>query len=96
LERRAAKEMGAASNLTFPVGVYVTTQIKRRRLSSERGAAAVEYALLLGCILILSIGAVANLGQSVANSFDQLQQSMYDDGLKGDDGNFPHRPIFGP
>jgi pilus assembly protein Flp/PilA len=42
----------------------------------ERGATAVEYALMVALIAVVIITAVTLLGQEASESFDQTQQAI--------------------
>ncbi len=46
------------------------------RVSSERGASLVEYALLVALIAVVCIGAVTFLGRETADSFSSLGNSL--------------------
>ena len=45
---------------------------------SERGAAMVEYALLLALIAVIAIGAITLLGQRVDGTFDSINSQLDD------------------
>jgi pilus assembly protein Flp/PilA len=45
----------------------------RARLFDDRGATAVEYALMLGLIFMVVFAAVAFLGQSTSSAFDSVK-----------------------
>ncbi|MEM7321939.1 MAG: Flp family type IVb pilin [Actinomycetota bacterium] len=46
------------------------------RVSSERGASLVEYALLVALIAVVCIGAVTFLGNEAADNFSQVGNSI--------------------
>jgi pilus assembly protein Flp/PilA len=46
------------------------------RVSSERGASLVEYALLVALIAVVCIGAVTFLGREAADSFSEIGNSI--------------------
>lgn len=46
------------------------------RVSSERGASLVEYALLVALIAVVCIGAVTFLGNEAADGFSQVGNSI--------------------
>ncbi len=46
------------------------------RVSSERGASLVEYALLVALIAVVCIGAVTFLGREVGNSLSAVGSSL--------------------
>lgn len=46
------------------------------RTSSERGAAMVEYALLLALIAIVAIGAIGLLGRTVSGQFSEINSGL--------------------
>ena len=48
---------------------WIATRFETLRASSERGAAAVEYGLLVGLIAVVIIGAVTFLGEGVRDTF---------------------------
>ena len=52
------------------------TQRIRVRAESERGAALVEYALLLAFIAIICVGAVGFLGHQLSERFDSTGVSV--------------------
>ncbi len=43
---------------------------------SERGAAMVEYALLLALIAVIAIGAIGILGRTVDGTFDSINSQL--------------------
>ena len=58
----------------------------RQPPKQERGAALVEYGILLGLIAIVSIGAVSSLGNEVNDTFTTINSSLDDNlGTVGDD-----------
>ena len=48
----------------------------RTRVSSERGASLVEYALLVSLIAIVCFGAVTFLGRQVADEYSTIGNSL--------------------
>lgn len=46
------------------------------RLQEERGATAVEYALMVALIAVVIIGAVTLLGNNASTSFDTTAQAI--------------------
>jgi pilus assembly protein Flp/PilA len=48
----------------------------KARVSSERGASLVEYALLVALIAVVCIGAVTFLGREAADSFSEVGNSI--------------------
>ncbi len=52
------------------------TAIKSRILNEERGAAAVEYALIAGLISVVIIPTVTTLGQRINTVFQTLANAM--------------------
>lgn len=46
------------------------------KVSSERGASLVEYALLVALIAVVCIGAVTFLGNAAADEFSQVGNSI--------------------
>jgi pilus assembly protein Flp/PilA len=50
------------------------------RISDERGATAVEYALMVALIAVVIIVAVTFLGQSASDKFDLVGQEINDAG----------------
>ena len=57
--------------------LYAKAQVWRAaigdRVLEDRGATAVEYALMLALIFIVSIAAVAFLGQATNDSFESFE-----------------------
>jgi len=50
----------------------------RRKATSSKGAALLEYGLLLGLIAVVSIGSVAGLGSKVGETFFQVSTQIED------------------
>jgi pilus assembly protein Flp/PilA len=48
----------------------------RRFLASEDGPAPVEYAVMLGLIVIVCLLAISSLGTAVKNDFYQIKNSV--------------------
>ncbi len=48
----------------------------KARVSSERGASLVEYALLVALIAVVCIGAVTFLGREAADNFSAVGNSI--------------------
>ncbi|MEM9564274.1 MAG: Flp family type IVb pilin [Actinomycetota bacterium] len=48
----------------------------KARVSSERGASLVEYALLVALIAVVCIGAVTFLGREAADNFSTVGNSI--------------------
>jgi pilus assembly protein Flp/PilA len=48
----------------------------KARVSSERGASLVEYALLVALIAVVCIGAVSFLGGEASDSFNDIGSSI--------------------
>ena len=48
----------------------------KARISSERGASLVEYALLVALIAVVCIGAVTFLGREAADEFSTIGNSI--------------------
>jgi pilus assembly protein Flp/PilA len=48
----------------------------RARVTSERGASLVEYALLIALIAVVCIAAVTLLGRNAGTKFSQLGNSL--------------------
>jgi pilus assembly protein Flp/PilA len=57
--------------------IYAMAQVwraaTRDRVLEDRGATAVEYALMLALIFIVIIGAVAFLGQQTNSQFEKVE-----------------------
>jgi pilus assembly protein Flp/PilA len=54
----------------------IVTYIQARFARTERGAALVEYALLLALIAVVCIVALTSLGEDAAEKFDTVGQSI--------------------
>jgi len=48
----------------------------KARVSSERGASLVEYALLVALIAVVCIGAITFLGNAAADNFSDVGNSI--------------------
>jgi len=59
--------------LRWTVGAQVWIAEQRDRLLDERGATAVEYALMLALIFAVVVTAVAYLGTSTKGQFDKVR-----------------------
>jgi pilus assembly protein Flp/PilA len=46
------------------------------RLRQEKGATAVEYAVIVALIVLVAIGSVALLGDTVTNAFDMVLNEL--------------------
>ncbi len=57
-------------------GAGMTTYIRARFGASERGAALVEYALLLALIAVVCIVALTALGGQASSKFDAIGNSL--------------------
>ena len=57
------------------VWTFLVTAI-HGRLSSERGATAVEYGLLVALIAVVIIGAVTLVGDNLAALFDEVAEEL--------------------
>ncbi|MGZ8619491.1 MAG: Flp family type IVb pilin [Actinomycetota bacterium] len=58
--------------LRWTVGAQVWFNEQRERLFEERGATAVEYALMLALIAAVIVGAVAYLGTRTTEGFETV------------------------
>jgi Flp pilus assembly pilin Flp len=58
--------------LRWTVGAQVWFNEQRERLLEERGATAVEYALMLAFIAAVIVGAVAYLGTRTTEGFETV------------------------
>ncbi len=54
----------------------IVTYMQARFARSERGAALVEYALLLALIAVVCIVALNGLGEDASDKFDKVGQSI--------------------
>jgi pilus assembly protein Flp/PilA len=54
----------------------IITYMQARFARNERGAALVEYALLLALIAVVCIVALTTLGEDAAEKFDTVGQSI--------------------
>lgn len=59
--------------LRLTVGAQVWFSERRERLLEERGATAVEYALMLAFIAAVIVGAVAYLGTRTTEGFETVK-----------------------
>lgn len=48
----------------------------RELISSEEGATATEYAVMLALIIIVAIGAITLLGNKVNNTFNNIAENL--------------------
>jgi pilus assembly protein Flp/PilA len=64
--------------VTFAVlqGVFATRMWLQERVGSERGAAAVEYGLLVGLIAAVIVGVVAVFGTGLENIFSNTSNAV--------------------
>lgn len=51
-------------------------QTKKRRLRRERGATAVEYAVILAIFAIIVVGAIVLTERKIGNSFDAVTNEL--------------------
>jgi pilus assembly protein Flp/PilA len=56
--------------------LVLKTWLQAKFSSDERGAALVEYALLLALIAVVAIAALTLLGGKVSNKFSEINSSM--------------------
>ena len=47
-----------------------------KSLKKETGATMVEYALVVGLIAIVAIGALSSLGESISNAFTNVSENI--------------------
>jgi pilus assembly protein Flp/PilA len=66
--------------LTVMQGVIATRLWLRDRISSDRGASAVEYGLLVGLIAVVIAGVVLLLGTGLHSIFDNTQKCVANPG----------------
>ncbi len=50
--------------------------LARKAIIEERGATAVEYALMVGLIAVAIIGAVSLLGDKIKSSFNSISNTL--------------------
>jgi pilus assembly protein Flp/PilA len=50
--------------------------MSKRLQRNERGATAIEYALIAGLIATAAVGAFMNLGSSVTNTFQNVSNKL--------------------
>lgn len=50
----------------------------RKLMTSVKGAALVEYGILVGLIAVLAIGAVLALGNEINSTFETVQTTLHD------------------
>lgn len=63
--------MGASAGRNFK---SLNTACKSRRLAESRsGEVGIEYALIAALITVLLVGAMARMGDSTGNMFDQVK-----------------------
>jgi len=64
--------------VTFAIlqGVFATRMWLQERVGSERGAAAVEYGLLVGLIAAVIVGVIFGLGSHLSNIFSNTTKSI--------------------
>lgn len=55
---------------------YVAARMTARFAHNERGAALVEYALLVALIAVVCIAAITFIGQSTSNKFSQVGSKL--------------------
>ena len=55
---------------------FVAPYIRARFSNNERGAALVEYALLVALIAVVCIAAITILGNSTSNKFSQVGSKL--------------------
>jgi pilus assembly protein Flp/PilA len=55
---------------------FLATWLKARFTDSERGAALVEYALLVALIAVICIVAIGFLGEEASKEFNDVGQSI--------------------
>jgi pilus assembly protein Flp/PilA len=55
---------------------YINAAVSTRFAKTERGAALVEYALLLALIAVVCIIALTSLGGSASDKFDEIGDSI--------------------
>ena len=55
---------------------FIAARISARFTTSERGAALVEYALLVALIAVVCIAAITFIGQSTSNKFSQVGSKL--------------------
>jgi pilus assembly protein Flp/PilA len=53
-------------------------QNMRKFMKSAKGAALVEYGILVGLIAVLAIGAVLALGEQIEATFSTVEQTLED------------------
>jgi len=51
-------------------------RVAGKLLCSERGATATEYAVMLALIILIALGAVIFLGQTVTNLFNEFGSTV--------------------
>lgn len=71
LALRRIKREFAMRNIMTPF-----TQILRRFARNERGATAIEYALIAGGISIVIVAAATGIGSSLNNTFNSVQDGF--------------------
>lgn len=73
-------EEGGVQMLQVYTGMQTWWADLKGRISDERGATAVEYALMVALIAVVIIVAVTFLGQSASDKFDLVGQEINDAG----------------
>ena len=53
-----------------------------RPTRNERGATMVEYALLVGCLSLLAVTGMANLGIESRTTFEKVSQKLANTGIQ--------------
>lgn len=48
----------------------------RKMLKNEKGATAIEYGLIAALIAVAAIGAMSTLGETLSNTFTNVQTEM--------------------
>ena len=61
---------------TLAMKAHVLMLQKKSELSSDRGATAVEYGLIVALIAVIIIVAVTVLGQNLFKTFDEVATSV--------------------
>jgi pilus assembly protein Flp/PilA len=55
---------------------YIAARFSARFTTNERGAALVEYALLVALIAVVCIGAVTVLGRNASSKFSEVASAV--------------------
>lgn len=61
---------------TLAIKAHMLMTQKKSELSSDRGATAVEYGLIVALIAVIIIVAVALLGTNLRDTFDEVASSV--------------------